>query len=125
MVPKTIFFLFEAADPVPGFLLFRVYESLIFFHRFLVSSTTKFIKLISESFILYLLYRLYRYYFIYQVFQFFVLFNSWFYDFKKANYDQFNFAIASYDWYIMYKLNDFNAALDIFNEVSSVRRYSN
>lgn len=43
--------------------------------------------------------------------------NSWFFDFKKANYDLMNFIIASYNWSNMYKLNDINATLDIFNTV--------
>jgi hypothetical protein len=43
--------------------------------------------------------------------------NSWFYDFKKANYDQLNLIIASYNWSYMYKLNDVNSAVDIFNVV--------
>lgn len=47
--------------------------------------------------------------------------NSWFYDFKKTNYDQLNLILASYDWSNMYNLSDIlvNAASDIFNEVVS------
>jgi len=43
--------------------------------------------------------------------------NSWFYDFKKANYDQLNLIIAGYNWSNMYKLSDINAAVNIFNIV--------
>jgi len=43
--------------------------------------------------------------------------NSWFYDFKKANYDQLNLVIAGYNWSNMYKLSDINSAVNIFNIV--------